>query len=260
MNAKRFTLALIAAGALATPALAQDTWTWHKAVAAGRTVEIKGVNGQISATAASGREVEVMARKSAKNSNPDDVKLQVVEHAGGVTICAVYPSRRASEPNECQPGEKGRMNTNRNDTRVDFEVRVPRGVQFTGRTINGAVRATGMTGLTIGTTVNGDVRIATTGLARASTVNGAIDARMGQASWTDELSFSTVNGSIDLAFPESLNAEVEASTVNGSISTDWPLTVTGKWGPKRVHGRIGSGGRDLTLSTVNGSIALKRAD
>lgn len=260
MNLKRAALAVIAVGALATPSLAQDTWTWHKAVAAGKTLEIKGVNGQISATAASGTEVEVVARKSAKNSNPDDVKLEVVEHSGGVTICAVYPSRRSSEPNECRPGEKGRMNTNRNDTRVDFEVRVPRGVQFTGRTVNGAVRATGLSAFTIGTTVNGDVRIATTGLAQASTVNGAIDVRMGQSNWSDELAFSTVNGSIDLSFPGSLNAEVEASTVNGSISTDWPLTVTGKWGPKRVHGRIGNGGRDLTLSTVNGSIALKRVE
>jgi len=260
MNVKQLMVAIVAAGALATPALGQDTWTWRKAVPAGRTLEIKGVNGEITATAASGGEVEVVAHKSAKRSDPDEVKLQVVEHEGGVTICAVYPSRRASEPNECQPGAKGRMNTNRNDTQVDFEVRVPRGVQFTARTVNGKVRATGMTARTLGTTVNGDVRITTSGLAEASTVNGGIDVIMGQATWTDELEFSTVNGSIELEFPGALNADVEASTVNGSISTDWPLTVTGKWGPKRVHGRIGSGGRDLTLSTVNGSISLRKAD
>ena len=55
-----------------------------------------------------------------------------------------------------------------------------------------------------------------------------------------------------------MNTEVHGSTVKGGISTDWPLTVQGRFGPKRLNGTIGSGGRSLSLSTVNGSIALVR--
>jgi hypothetical protein len=52
---------------------------------------------------------------------------------------------------------------------------------------------------------------------------------------------------------------VRASTVNGQIVTDFPLTVTGRLGPRRVNGTIGSGGRRLELATVNGTIRLKRS-
>lgn len=258
MILSRFTLAMFAAALVTTPAFAQDTWTWRKAIAAGGTVEIKAINGDIAATAASGNEVEIVARKTAKRSDTDGVTLKVVEHEGGVTICAMYPTARGKQPNECVPGKGGRMNNNNNDVEVDFEVRVPRSVAFTGRTVNGSVRAANLAQDVAAHTVNGSVRVSTSGLARASTVNGGIEASMGRANWSDELEFSTVNGSVTLALPESVSADVEASTVNGSFSSDWPMTVRGKWGPKRIRGQIGTGGRELTLSTVNGDIELRR--
>ena len=52
--------------------------------------------------------------------------------------------------------------------------------------------------------------------------------------------------------------EVTASTVNGSMTTDFPLTIRGKWGPKRMSGTVGEGGRTLSLSTVNGDMTLRR--
>lgn len=258
MRLSNFALAALATAIFVAPATAQDTWTWHKAVAAGRAIEIKGINGEIAATAAAGSEVEVVAKKRAKRSDPASVRLVVVEHADGVTICAVYPDAKRGEPNECKPGKAGRMNSNNNDVTVDFEVRVPRGVEFVGRTVNGSVRGSGLTADAFASTVNGSVRLTTTGIAEASTVNGGITVRMGRASWDTGLSFTTVNGDILVEMAGDLNADVEASTVNGSISTDWPLTITGKWGPRRVHGKIGSGGRDLDLSTVNGDIELRK--
>src|SRR5207249_12260940 len=55
-----------------------------------------------------------------------------------------------------------------------------------------------------------------------------------------------------------LSTEVRATTVNGDIQTDFPLMVTGRLGPRRLHGTIGSGGRRLALETVNGSIRLRK--
>lgn len=262
MLTKRFTQALLLTAVMAAPAAAQDssTWTWRKAVAPGRAVEIKGINGDVVATAATGNQVEVVAKKSARRSDVDDVKIEVVEHAHGVTICAVYPTPRGKRPNECQPGNAGRSSNENNDVEVDFEVRVPRGVLFAGRTVNGSVRAIDMTADVKATTVNGSVRVRTTGLAEATTVNGSVTVRMGRANWADDLAFSTVNGAILLEMPEELNAEVEASTVNGSLSSDWPMTVRGRWGPRRMNGKIGNGGRSLSLNTVNGDIELRRVN
>ena len=250
------TMALI----ISTPAVAQDTWSWNKVVPAGRTIEIKGINGDIIATAASGSEVQVVAKKTARKSDVESVTFRVVEHGQGVTICAMYPTPRGKRENECLPGGDGRMNTQNNDVQADFEVRVPRGVLLVARTVNGAVRATGLTADAEAYTVNGGVDVETTGLARASTVNGSIDVRMGRSNWSGDLEFSTVNGSVDVTMPGDIDAEVSASMVNGSFSSDWPLTVRGKWGPKRVSGTIGSGGRALDLSTVNGNIDLRRSN
>jgi DUF4097 and DUF4098 domain-containing protein YvlB len=256
----RFAFAVVAAVLVATPAMAQESWSWNKTVAAGRTLEIKGVNGDINATAASGSEVQVTAKKSSKRSDLESVTIKVVEHEGGVTICAMYPSPMGKRENECGVGDNGRMNTNNNDVEVDFEVRVPRGVKLVARTVNGAVRATGLTADAETYAVNGGVRVETTGLARASTVNGSVDVKMGRTNWTGTLEFSTVNGSVDIEMPGTVDTEVNASMVNGSFSSDWPMTVKGKWGPKRVNGTIGSGGRELELSTVNGNIELRQAN
>jgi DUF4097 and DUF4098 domain-containing protein YvlB len=260
MFMKRASLALLLTVVATLPAAAQDTWSWRKAVPAGRAIEIKGINGDVTASAASGNEVEVVARKSARRSDVDDVKIEVVEHAGGVTICALYPTPRGERENECLPGARGRSSNRNNDVEVDFEVRVPRGVLFTGRTVNGSVRATELGADVVATTVNGSVRVSTTGLAQAQTVNGSINVRMGRANWSNSLEFETVNGAITLELPDELNADVSASTVNGSLSSDWPMTVRGRWGPKHMNGKIGSGGRELALQTVNGDIELKRAN
>lgn len=253
------TLGVLAlAVALAAPAARGEDFRWSGAVAPGRVLEIKGVNGAIHASSASGGEVEVTAIKSGRRSNPAEVEVKVVEHDRGVTICAVYPSPSFGRRNECQPGEGGRMSTRDNDVKVEFTVRVPEGVRFVGRTVNGGVEARGLTADAEVYSVNGGVTVSSTGLARAQTVNGSITAEMGRADWDGPLELKTVNGSITVELPASTSARVEASTVNGGIETDFPLTVTGRFGPRRVSGTIGSGGRDLTLETVNGAIHIRR--
>lgn len=236
-----------------------NEFRWREALAAGRVVEIKGVNGNVEATGAPGREVEVVAVKRARRSNPEDVRIEVVRHADGVTICAVYPSVEGRAANTCAPGDGGRMNVQNNDVTVNFTVRVPAGVRFNGQTVNGRVEANNLSADVDARTVNGGINVSTTGLARAATVNGSITVVMGRADWADGLEFKTVNGGIDLSFPASLNAQVEAKTLNGEISTDFPMTVTGTVSRRRLTGTIGGGGRDLRLETVNGSVQIRRA-
>src|SRR5688500_9472291 len=216
-----------AAGAVAgEPPAQQAEVRWSEPLAAGRVIEIKGVNGSIEATPSAGGEVEVVAVKRARRSNPEDVRIEVVRHAEGVTICAVYPNP-GGEPNTCAPGSGGRTQVRDNDTNVNFTVRVPAGVRAALRTVNGKVEAEGLSADVEAHTVNGSVNVSTTGLARAGTVNGSLRVVMGNANWPDELVLKTVNGTIDVSFPSSLSAKVEARTVNGDISSDFPMTVTG---------------------------------
>jgi DUF4097 and DUF4098 domain-containing protein YvlB len=254
---KRITtvLALLCALPL-TAAAAEDEFRWTGKVAPGQAIEIKGVNGGITASGGAAGEVQVTALKKGRRDDPAEVKVEVVEHAGGVTICAVYPS--AGQPNECAPGKAGRMNVRNNDVNVEFRVSVPAGVRFIGRTVNGGINARGLEADADAETVNGGVEIEASGTARAQTVNGGITARSVKADWTGTLKLETVNGGIEVTMPESLSAEVKASTVNGDISTEFPLTVTGRIAKRKLSGTIGAGGRMLEMATVNGGIELKK--
>jgi len=262
------------AGGVASSALAQtDTdFTWNGNISRGKAVEVKGVNGDVEAVLAPGSRVEVVAKKHARRSNVADVRVEVVEHDGNVTLCAVYPTpsrsysyssrsrRDPGGPNECRPGEEGRMNTDNNDVQVDFTVRVPQGVRFIGRTVNGRVDATSLKSDVELYTVNGRIVLSTSGVASAETVNGSIDASMGEMKGTEPLDFHTVNGSITLDLPKNSAAEVRAEVMNGDITSDLPLTIqSSRNRGRRITGSIGSGGRMLYVSTTNGSIHLRAA-
>jgi Uncharacterized conserved protein len=77
-------------------------------------------------------------------------------------------------------------------------------------------------------------------------------------STSEDMRFSTVNGSITITVPSNFNADVSFETVHGSIGSDFPVTLSGRFGPRHASGTIGSGGRELRASTVNGSIDLKK--
>jgi DUF4097 and DUF4098 domain-containing protein YvlB len=236
---------------------------WNGAVAPGQSIEIKGINGDIRAEAASGNEVQVLATKTSRRSDVNQVQIKVVQHAGGVTICALYPSE-SGNTNDCvvEDGEsrnKSGNNVKNNDVRVDFTVRVPARVGFIGRTINGEVSANALTGNVVAKTINGSIRISTTGYAEASTINGEITAKFGDASWPSALNFKTLNGEINLDLPANVSTEVDAETLNGQINSDFPINLVTFKSRKQLRGRIGVGGRELHLKTLNGSINLRLA-
>src|SRR2546430_13468560 len=111
-------------------------------------------------------------------------EIKVVATDDAVTICAVYPTpRRARRDNECTAGDHWSSSTEDNDVSVDFEVRVPAGVKFYGHTVNGQVEAEHLGADVWAYTVNGSVRLSTTGYAEATTVNGSTSAHPGRAAW-----------------------------------------------------------------------------
>ena len=49
---------------------------------------------------------------------------------------------------------------------------------------------------------------------------------------TETMKFSTVNGSIAVETPASLDAEVDMQTMHGSLSSDYPVRLSGRFGPR----------------------------
>ena len=117
---------------------AESTFEWSGQVADGQWLEIKGINGELNAMPSDGSTIQVTAIRSGFRSDPNEVEIVVVEHADGVTICAVYPTS-GDQPNECAPGNGGRNSTRNNDVKVTFDVLVPAGVRFAGRMVNASI-------------------------------------------------------------------------------------------------------------------------
>lgn len=258
MKAGSAVAAALTVAAMAAPALHAQDFEWRGGLDTGDAVEVRGVNGRIEAVAGSGRQVVVTAEKrEGGKGSAEDVTFDVVEHAGGVTICAMYPNRPGRRENRCAPGDS-RLSNYQNNTRVDFRVEVPAGVNLVVGTVNGDVDVRRVGGDVKASTVNGDVDIESGGNAEASTVNGSIRASMA-SDLAEDLRFNTVNGSVTVSLPAGANAEVEAATVNGSLESDFPLTIQGRFSNRRMRGTIGDGGHLLKLETVNGSVTIRRA-
>jgi hypothetical protein len=133
------------------------------------------VNGSVRALPSDDGSVHREATRRTRQSDPESVRIEVVERDEGVTVCAVYPTPEGSRrENTCRPGG-GPMNVQENDVQVDFVIRVPAGVRFAGSTVNGEIDVEGLRSDVEAATVNGGVNMQTTGfVSRATTVNGGI--------------------------------------------------------------------------------------
>lgn len=240
-----------------------DPFTWSGTVREGRWVYVRNLNGPVRVEQGTGNKVEVRAEKHWRRGDPQDVKItvrQVGGNDGDVIVCALWNDRASCDEDgyhSHNDGWRGNDN-NRNDVQVEFVVKLPAGVKIDASTVNGGVEVDGATAEVVARTVNGSVEARSTGgPVSARTTNGDISVRSASLD-RDDTDYSTTNGSITVELPASVNAEIDMRTVNGRLSSDFPLTVEGSFSPRRLHATLGKGGARLRLSTVNGSIRLRK--
>jgi len=252
------TATLLAPGTAQAQAQDGRDFAWEGNIPSGRWLYVRNLNGAIRVERATGSSAQVTAEKRVRRGNGDDVRIEVRKLANDdVLICAIW-----SENTTCdEEGYRTRGNNNwnrRNEVSVEFTVRLPDGVKLVSSSVNGAIRIDGATSEIDASTVNGAISASTSGgPVHASTVNGGIDVRMREMGSAD-LEFQTVNGSIELELPSEINVELDMRTVNGRVSSDFPLTLTGRINPRHIRATVGKGGQRLKVSTVNGSVDIRK--
>lgn len=247
----------LALGSTGLTAQDSDTFTWNGTLAEGRTVRLHNVNGEVRFEAGSGNAVAVRATKSWRRGDPERVRIEARALSNGdIVICAMWRERDRCESDGIESsGRRNDRYDERNDVSVRFVVTVPAFAHVDVNTVNGDVEVNELRGNVEARTVNGDVEASSSGgPVEASTVNGSIRAK-GQIS-SNGLSYSTVNGSIELLLPRDANADVDLSTVNGRVTSDFPITFSGEINARRIRATMGSGGPSLRARTVNGGIRL----
>jgi len=238
----------------------ENEFHWQGNLKPGQTLEIIGRNGGIEATGATGEAARVEGIKES-HGDANEVFVEVVEDADGVTICAVY--EKDAQPGRCHHGgadsDHHGWSWHNSRTKLNFNVEVPRGVLFKAMTTNGGIRGRDLNSVVEAATTNGNVDVATSEWARARTTNGGVTVTMGSAKWSGEIELMTTNGSVHASLPASAEFKVRAATTNGGIHTDFPVTVMGNFGSKDLSGTVGAGGRDLRLATTNGGIEIRKS-
>jgi hypothetical protein len=243
-----------------------------------RRVIIRNINGEIHVTGSSDPDVQLSMRRVVYADFDSDLKrgaseMRVETQDGGLEVQAVVV-----DPNGPSCGDSGDYSFRGRRPYVvhfDFTVTVPRDTQLVLCTINhGDVTVQGTRGDFSVSNVNGSIELRDVhGSGTATTVNGPIEATLLEVPRSNSL-FKTVNGGIQVTWPPQLAATLRMKTWHGDLLTDFdvvPLTREPAEAPSRRDGRfvyhsndfasvrVGAGGPEITLETLNGDVHVLKA-
>ena len=228
--------------------VATDQWKRSYTLAEGGTLEIHNSNGKIRVEPGDGKTIEVVADRLVKGPNDEAAKSALQKFTIGETT--------ASDRVSLDGRNKGGVTFNMS-YRVDFAVRVPRGVNVSLDATNGDITIDRLAGTVKVETTNGRIKgTALENNAQVSATNGEIEldfARLG----TDGVRCETTNGAIFVTVPKDAKASVSLRVSNGGISTSGLDMAVSEQSRRRVDGTIGGGGPNIKLETTNGAISLK---
>ncbi|HWG38658.1 MAG TPA: hypothetical protein VN690_13170 [Terriglobales bacterium] len=244
-------------------------------------VTVDNLTGPITVTADGGNQIRFTATETVYADSQQaaadaqrDVHLDVTPASDRLTLFVDGPFRCGDDghtSSKCGDHWSWHWDNPGYEVRFAFELHVPQGARLDLRTVNGGdIAASGTRGDFAVRNVNGGVDLEQmAGSGQATTVNGPVTASFTANPRTDCL-FRSVNGKLSLYFPASLGADLSYKTVNGSVYSDFAVRAESSAAPvsesrngmrvirssRESRGRIGAGGPQIALNTVNGSIFI----
>lgn len=231
------------------------------------------MNGGITVTGYNGKEIIVEARarghERTKESRPDPKAegMHRLENRGtGLTV--------EEQDNEVHIGV-GFMNMNRT---TDLNIQVPFNTSLKLRCLNdGDIRVEHVSGEVDADDLNGAVKLTNiSGAVVAHSLNEDVVVTLDQVTPGKSMSFSTMNGDVDVTLPADVKARVKMKSENGEIYSDFDVhpesnpanpkisETHSKDGRYRVqfdkvtYGSINGGGPEMQFTTFNGKIYLRK--
>ena len=241
-----------------------------------KSLDIDNVWGSIEVKAIDGNQVQLVVSKTIRaetqaklDQAKKEVTLDITDQPDLVKLYVNGPFRC-----DCDGGCNG-SHVHSDDpgyvVRMDFQLQVPRNIDLDLRTVtSGEINVSGVSGTFEVHNVNGAIDMTdVAGSGSVKTVNGHVKVAFREAP-KENSSFGTVNGLVELAFPKSLSADFRFKTFNGGIYTDFPVTTLPVRAVEEQHegskvifradrytgGRIGSGGPEIRIETLNGDIKI----
>jgi DUF4097 and DUF4098 domain-containing protein YvlB len=162
--------------------------------------------------------------------------------------------------------------------RGNMTIQVPRETSVSVKTMTGReIRIENVTGEIEANNMNGPVNILNvSGSVVAHSMNGKVTATLDTVMPDKAMSFSTMNGDIDVTLPAAIKANVKMKTDRGDMFTDFdiqlnpttPATTTSSTSKKgrtvrlrqdrTTTGAINGGGPEIQFTSYNGDILIHK--
>jgi hypothetical protein len=229
-------------------------------------LKINLVNGSVSIKAYSGREVTI----ESQSRNRRDREPQTRE--GLRRIDTTARGLVVEEENNVIT----LTSRNPNDT-GSIEIQVPAKTNLNLRSVNGGPTVVeGVEGELEITNINSSVRLNNVvGSVVAHSTNGGVNVTLREITPNKPMSFTSMNGGVDVTVPGAAKANLKMRADNGAIYSDFDVQIKpnaptvddrrregGRYRietDKTVNGTINGGGPDFEMRTLNGNIYLRKA-
>jgi DUF4097 and DUF4098 domain-containing protein YvlB len=237
-------LATAIAGACGSSFAYDETFHHVYPLTKGGSFVLENVNGSVHVDGWDRDEVEVSAVKTGTNEAHDvqQVKIEVDNSTPGqIAVHTRYPKGEGAE------------------VAVEYHVHVPYRVLLGSvGTVNGSVIVRGVEGGGELRSVNGDVEVSnSSGRFSEKTTNGDIRLELRELMAGGPMNLETVNGSVLLGLPAGARADLKVLSMNGDVYSELARPRgAGTVAPHSFKTRLGTGGGEISVRTVNGGIRL----
>jgi len=257
-------------------------------------IEVSNQRGSITVKGYSGQEVMVVATIREKKVGEEDeaqrdLRAEERERMAGRAEKEADQSQKTAGLKKLPlPGSTGLTIEEENNTMeirtsmmrqaVDLEIQVPSSTSLElSSMIGGSINVEGVNGDIDVNNLNGPIKLTSiTGTVLAHSLNGGIEVVFKEISPGKPMSFSTMNGDIDVTLPASTKANLKMKTDYGEIFSDFEIKIDPtpqkvSEEPQREGGRyrisfekyylgsINGGGPEYLLKTFHGDILIRKA-
>jgi hypothetical protein len=162
---------------------------------------------------------------------------------------------------------------------LNLTIQVPANTSLELWTVNGGrIDVTGISGEIDAENTNGSIELKNvSGAVTAHTTNGSVTVSLDHTPPDKPMSFSSLNGKVDVTLPADTKARLRLKTTNGEIYSDFDVKVEpdttkpvvedarGQGGRYRIRmdrtgivGSINGGGPEYSFQTMNGTILIHK--
>jgi putative adhesin len=229
-------------------------------------IDVSLVSGSITVRGTSRKDVAVIARSEAERPSrrydPDAAGMRRIPQSAGFRIT--------------EDANRVKVSSDHPNRHINFEIEAPSRSNLKLSTVNG--------GEVLVENIDGDLDVSNTnggitlnnvaGAVNAGTTNGSVRATMTRVAAQKEMSFTSLNGAVDVTLPASTKANLRLRSDRGDVYSDFDVQLTpstpavqenrdgnGRYRVSRnrsIIGAINGGGPEFELRTFNSNVYVRK--